>query len=100
MATISRFIEGGPAVVLAQVFVTARLLDVLEFEILEVNAGSLRDYIGKRNYLTYDNDTPFWGELVTLEPCDSTAPGLRLLRDRPTLKGIIKVFPPDSGCLQ
>jgi hypothetical protein len=33
----------------------------------------------------------FWARLKCLEPCMSTAPGLALLRDKPTLCGVLAV---------
>lgn len=100
MSSISRFVEGQPPVILAHVFVTEQTLDALNFEVLEANAQSLHLHIGKKQLLTCDGQTPFWGELICLERCTSTAAGLNMLRDRPTLKGTFKIYPTESATLQ
>ena len=92
MTTISKFRDEGRTTILAQVLVTTKYAGGFEFEILEVDAPKLRDQIGIKLFLTCDGEKPFWGELVLLEPCQSTAPGLNLMRNRPTLKGIFKVY--------
>ena len=78
---------------MAHVFVTAAAVDSLEFEVLKVNTGTLQNYIGTKQMLSCDADTPFWGELVSLDSCESTAPGLASMRERPTLKGVLRIFP-------
>jgi hypothetical protein len=49
MTAISRFVNGGRPLLLAHVFVTARTQEAIEFEVLEVNALSLRRFIGEKN---------------------------------------------------
>lgn len=100
MATISKVIDGGPAVVLVNAaYITQDRSDVLEFEVLEANAGSLKDCVGAKQFLAY-NGVTFWGELVTLVPCSNTALGLGLLRNEATLRGTIRKFPREVGSLQ
>ncbi len=100
MTAISRFVEGHPAILLAHVFVTAHGPEAIEFEVLEVNATSLHQYVGAELLLTSGDDKPFWGELVDLKPCTPTAPGLALLMDRSALKGTIKIYSGESNTLQ
>jgi hypothetical protein len=57
MTAISRLVEGGLAILLAHVFITARRSDALEFETLESNLGALHSHIGTRLLLTYAGDT-------------------------------------------
>jgi hypothetical protein len=61
MSAISRCIEGGPFVLLAHIFIIAQSADALEFEVLEANAQSLHHDIAKKQLLTCDGETPFWG---------------------------------------
>jgi len=100
MTAISRFIEGGPVVLLAYVSITKNTREAIVFEVLEVNAPSLHLFIGVKQFLTCDGDEPFWGELVELTPCTPTANGLRLLADRAALRGAIKIYPGKSSTLQ
>lgn len=100
MAAISIVTKDRPYILLGNVYVTAQQSDFIEFEVLETDAASLSNFLGSREYLTCDGDTPFWGELTTLESCTSTAPGLRLLRHKPTLKGRIRIFTDISVSMQ
>jgi hypothetical protein len=100
MSAISRFVEDQPPVLLAHVFITAQSIDTLDFEVLEANAQSLHQHLGKKQLLTCDGDAPFWGELIRLEPSTATAAGLTMLRDRPTLKGTIRIFSVEPAMLQ
>jgi|SRR6185437_3316550 len=100
MATISKVIDRGPAVVLVNAaHITQDRSDMLEFEVLEANAGALKSCIGAKQFLAFNGAT-FWGELVTLVSCSSTAPGLALLRNEATLRGTIRKFPHEAGSLQ
>jgi len=100
MAAISRFIEGQPAILLAHAFIIVQGSDALQFEVLEVNATSLHKHIGVKQLLTCDGDEPFWGELIDLQPCTPTATGLALLRDRPALRGTVKIYSGEPQALQ
>ena len=100
MATISKVINGGPAVVLVSAaHITQERSDMLEFEVLEADAGKLKGCVGAKQFLALNGAT-FWGELVALAPCSSTAPGLARLRDKATLRGTIRIFPREAGSLQ
>lgn len=100
MTTISRLVEGGPAVVLAHAYVTSHQRNLLEFEALEVDVRTLHKYLGVKQFLTCDGNVPFWGELVAVTPCTSTHPGLGMLRDRPTLRGTFRIFPNEPSSVQ
>jgi hypothetical protein len=100
MAAISKINQSGPAVLLVNAaHITEKRSDLIEFEILDVNSGSLKKLIGEKQLLACDDST-FWGELISLEPCVSTASGLGLLRNKPTLKGIIRIFPGEPPAAQ
>ena len=100
MTTISRITDGGPAVVFAQVHITGERPTEVEFEVLESNAGSLHHQVGVKHLLCYGDKAPFWAELVSLEPCISTAQGLGLMRERQTLRGKLKVLATDTPVRQ
>ena len=64
----------------------------LVFEMFEVDAGCLRARLGEfRNYGLDRGQQLFSAKLTSLEPCESTHPGLALLRDRPTLRGVFTI---------
>ncbi len=63
----------------------------LTFEVFEKDARGLKPLIGKKQLYVLHGE-PFWAELKTLEPCESTHPGLALLRDRPTLCGVFFIL--------
>ena len=100
MTTISRVTDGGPAVILVSAaHVIAEDSNTIEFEVLEGDATSLDSYIGQKQLLAANAST-FWGELVSLEPCTSTAIGLGMLRHKPTLHGVIRKFSGEPSALQ
>lgn len=100
MTALSRLLDSGPFVLLAHVFVTDRTPDTLKFEMLEVNGAGLRNHIGLKHQLSCDGGAPFWGELISLELCESTSPGLAFMRDRPTLKGLVRIYAGEPEHLQ
>lgn len=100
MTAISQFIEGQPAILLAHIFIIVQGPDALKFEVLEANATSLHKYIGVKQLLTCNGDEPFWGELIDLQPCTPSAAGLALLRDRPALRGTVKIYSGEPKSLQ
>jgi hypothetical protein len=100
MTTISKLTDGGPAVVFAQVHITSETRTSVEFEVLESNAASLRSELGVKHLLSYNDRVPIWAELVSLEPCVSTAVGLGRMRERPTLRGKLILFAEDTPALQ
>lgn len=64
----------------------------ITFEVSERDASALKPLVGKDEYYVINFETHFWARLKILEPCKSTHPGLALLRDRPTLRGVLTVF--------
>ncbi len=100
MATISKIIDRGPAVVLMNAaHITAEDDNHIEFEVLEADANSLLRFVGIKQLLAY-NGVSFWGELTSLEPCSSTTEALGLLRDKPTLRGVIRKFSGEPVAMQ
>lgn len=70
----------------------------LTFEVFESDANYLRAQLGKvREYSL--GQQPFMGRLESLDPCESTHPGLALMRETATLRGVltIKNFPQPFG---
>ena len=101
MATISIYEGNGPAKLLASpVFVTSERHDEIEFEVLEVDAGALRSCLGADAYYVLGSEGARWASLVSLDYCQSGAPGLQSLRDRPILKGVLKLHPPEMAGTQ
>jgi hypothetical protein len=39
------------------------------------------------------DSTAFFGQLVSLEPCERTVSALAMMRDTPTLCGIVEIYP-------
>jgi hypothetical protein len=66
--------------------------DRLEFEVLEADADALKPLVGKQQYFVLDGTLPAWGQLEELQPCVSTHPGLKYLRAKPTLRGVLSIF--------
>jgi hypothetical protein len=62
------------------------------FEVRDVDAGSLRRRLGTLEHYMLDSQT-FWATLISLEPCRSTHIGLALLRDKPRLRGVLRMKP-------
>ena len=64
----------------------------LTFEVLETDAFALKTRVGKPDCYGIGPDKPlFYGRLVSLQPCKSTTPALALLRDRPTMCGVLVI---------
>ena len=90
----------GPAVIIVSAaHVIAEDSKTIEFEVLEADAASLESYIGKKQLLAANAST-FWGEFVSLEPCTSTAPGLGMLRHKPTFHVVIRKFSGEPSAVQ
>lgn len=70
----------------------------LTFEMFESGAEPLRAQLGKVQEYSL-GQLPFRGQLDSLEPCESTHPGLARMRETPTLRGVltIKSFPQPFG---
>ena len=95
MACLSIVRESGPTTVAANPIF---LLDPMSsksgvevaFEVFEADGGELKSLIGEhRCFYIDDNVGVFWARLKSLEPCVSTHPGLALLRNTPTLRGVL-----------
>jgi hypothetical protein len=67
------------------------------FEILKRDAKALERFLGQQHLLSADGGQVFWGELISLTPCVSTVPGLALMRQRPALRGVLRVYPDATG---
>jgi hypothetical protein len=97
MTTISIVRENRPAGVWASVFPVTRLRPEIAgdfiFEIFERDGKYLQRDLNQKHLLSADGGQVFWGELVSLTPCTSTVPGLALMRDRTTLRGILRIYP-------
>ena len=61
------------------------------FEVLEADARMLQSRLNKQEQYSLDSGPLFFGELKSLQPCDSTHPALGLLRYKPTLRGVMTV---------
>ena len=100
MAAISIISEGRAATLLANpVYVTSHTQDRVEFEVLETDASALRQVVGTPQLLALDS-TALWGQLLSLEPCTSTAAGLAMLRDRPALRGTLRIYSGEPASIQ
>jgi hypothetical protein len=66
----------------------------LTFEVFGVDAVLLWERLGKVQEYSLGK-RHFMGQLESLEPCESTHPGLDRMRETPTLRGVltIKSFP-------
>ena len=61
------------------------------FEVFEEDATALKAQIGNPQYYALGS-SPFWAKLKSLEPCESTHPGLASLRHKTTLRGVFSVI--------
>ena len=75
--------------------VSFRRGDKLTFEVLEQDASQLKSLVGKFELFGL-NSRAFFAQLVTLERCQSTVPPLAMMRDRPTMRGILEIYPAPS----
>jgi hypothetical protein len=62
------------------------------FEVLAADAASLKDLVGQISYYYLDPPGFFWAQLKTLDECQSTHPGLALLRNKPAFRGVFSIF--------
>jgi hypothetical protein len=60
------------------------------FEVFEIDARALIDLIGTNQLYHLDNQL-FCAELKSLQPCESTHPGLSLLRHKSTLRCVFSM---------
>ena len=99
--SISR--ELGPAVVVANpIFIISRTESAVSgseliFEVFETDGGPLRSLIGQSVCYAFDGEA-CWGQLLSLGECTSSHPALEYLRDRPALRGVLRLFP-DRGVI-
>jgi hypothetical protein len=71
----------------------------ITFEVLEVDAEGLKAILNRPTTFALDGRS-FSGSLTHLGKNISTHPGLALLREKPTLRGAITVFPVSSSSRQ
>ena len=64
--------------------------DSFIFEVLEADSSGLKRRLGIEEYYVMEASA-FFGELIRLKPCVSTHFALSLLRDRPALRGEMKI---------
>ena len=97
MACLSILRERGPTTVAANPIFPLDALNVrgegeFRFEVLDAAASQLKAIVGMHRCFYIDETSGvFWAQLRSLEPCVSTHPGLALLRDKPTLRGVLVV---------
>jgi|WetSurMetagenome_2_1015567.scaffolds.fasta_scaffold79125_2 hypothetical protein len=84
--------HGGRAVVVANpIFVISESDTKLTFDVLEHDSAALIPLIGK--WQTYAHGyNLFFGQLKSLDTCESTHPGLALLREKATLRAVFLIF--------
>jgi hypothetical protein len=94
MACLSIVREHGPATVAAKsIFLFNAMTSIpgaeITFEVFDADAGQLKGLVGEHRFLhVADCVGVFWVQLKSLKPCESTHPGLKLLRHKPTLRGM------------
>ena len=99
MSCLSIFTDDISVVCAKPIFLTSGM-DVtpgaaLTFEVFVADAALLESRIGQVERYLLDTSAPFWAQLTTLEPCVSTHVGLRLLRNKPTLRGVLTIQTPE-----
>jgi hypothetical protein len=93
MSALSIFKSDRTTIILAAnpIFLTSPLRTAsgaeVTFEVFQVNAHRLQALIGSKQLYSLDHQL-FWAELKSLQPSESTHPGLARLRDKPTLRGV------------
>ncbi len=71
---------------------------ILVFEVFDQDSTGLRRRLGQIEQYVLDPRKPaFWGRVTRIEPCQSTHPGLSLLRHKPTLRVEITVHNVDQS---
>ena len=97
MACLSIIRDGGPSTVAANPIFPLDPIDrrgdaEFWFEVLEAAAAELKTLVGEHRCFYIDSTGEvFWAKLRSLEPCVSSHQGLALLRDKPTLRGILVI---------
>jgi hypothetical protein len=93
MAALSVFIEEGvpPHLCANPIYVISREGETLIFEVLEKDVSHLLErLVGKPELYSLGGET-FFGQLVSLEPCQNTAEALALMREAPARRGLFSV---------
>lgn len=94
MACLSVRHQDGPFVVCASpVFLMSDPdSSILTLELSENASTDLRSRLGTiEQYVLDGRKGPFFGQLISIEPCESRHPGLALLRDEPTMRAVLTV---------
>lgn len=100
MAALSIRVDGHFVICATPIFLTSEpSADLLTFEVFESDAARLKSVLGKAETY-YLDDAVFFAELITLERCQSTHPGLALLRHKPTMRGVLRVHKSASPTVQ
>ena len=97
MSCLSVVRDGGPPVVVANPIYLFSPIEVrngaeVTFEVLAADASSSKDLIGQIRYYYLVPPGLFWARLKTLDECQSTHPGLALLRNKPAFRGVFSIF--------
>ena len=103
MTRLSILHAGQPAIVVADIYLLDPLPDhnrggEVRFEVLEADAENLKTLAGTFRLLYVSElEAPFRGQIRSLRSCVSTHPGLTMLRDRPTLCGVLAIADETGG---
>jgi hypothetical protein len=94
MAHLSTVVEEGRKVRCANHIHPTKKVELrdgasLIFEIMESDADSLKSRVAKVEPFVFDSQA-FCGELLSLEPCETTIPSLSLM-GKPVMRGILKI---------
>jgi hypothetical protein len=100
MACLSVLRDGIYVICANPIFPTSELATTLAFEILESDAAALKLRLDKMEEYYIDSIGTFVGILQRLETRPSTHPGLALLRDKPSLSGVMAVHKIVSRAVQ
>ncbi len=68
--------------------------ETFEFEVFEIDSATLFKLIDEPTFYMINSGKPFWGRIKSLTPCVNSLP---LLRDRPTLRGVVEAFPQETS---
>jgi hypothetical protein len=92
MTSLSVIENGLPAIVVANpIFPLSTDQTRITFEILEDDAAALRRLVGRAAFYVIDGVSAAV-RLKSLAACTSTHPGLALMREKPTLRGVLEKF--------
>jgi hypothetical protein len=96
MSALSAMDESGIALGVANPIFPTSEFDLRKgakftFEVFEVDAAWLKKLVGKTMTYAYEQRL-FAAELTELELCTSTVPALLLLRNKPTMRGVMSIL--------